>query len=145
MDVVHFVLLDFDNPVFESKHFYLGEEVWNILFGGEEESKNQSIFSTSWPQYDKRFDNPVTEENELMISNLLEDLNKILKVTKNTNIQKLYIYLASAKKKGLYKRMIDLVINTNSRNFGVIMKSLLSDPIISEDEKKFIKSVYRTY
>jgi leucyl-tRNA synthetase len=36
--------------------------------------------------------------------------------------------------------MIDIVINANTRNFGVIMKSLLSDDTISEDEKKFIKS-----
>lgn len=36
--------------------------------------------------------------------------------------------------------MIDIVINANTRNFGVIMKSLLSDVTISEDEKKFIKS-----
>jgi leucyl-tRNA synthetase len=75
-----------------------------------------------------------------MISNLFEDLNKILKVTKNTNLQKIYIYLCSDKKKSLYKRIINLVINTGSKNFGVIMKSLLSDSTVSEDEKKFIKS-----
>ncbi|HKR74978.1 MAG TPA: class I tRNA ligase family protein, partial [Candidatus Nitrosocosmicus sp.] len=117
---------------------FLGEEVWNLLFG--KEANSQSIFNDSWPESNKKLDNFVTEDNELMISNLLDDLNKILKVTKNTAIQKVYIYLASDNKKRLYKRMIDLVINTNSRNFGVLMKSLLSDPEISEDEKKFIKS-----
>jgi leucyl-tRNA synthetase len=117
---------------------FLGEEVWNLLFG--KETNGQSIFNNSWPEFDKKLDNFVTDDNELMISNLLEDLNKILKVTKNRGIQKVYIYLASDNKKRLYKRMIDLVINTNSRNFGVLMKSLLSDPAISEDEKKFTKS-----
>jgi leucyl-tRNA synthetase len=117
---------------------FLGEEVWNLLSG--KETNNQSVFSTSWPDFDKNLENLVTEENELMISNLLEDLNKIVKVTKNTNPQKVYIYLASADKKKLYKSMIDIVINANTRNFGVIMKSLLSDDTISEDEKKFIKS-----
>jgi leucyl-tRNA synthetase len=117
---------------------FLGEEVWNLLSG--KETNKQSVFSTSWPEFDKNLENLVTEENELMISNLLEDLNKIVKVTKNTNPQKVYIYLASADKKKLYKSMIDIVINANTRNFGVIMKSLLSDDTISEDEKKFIKS-----
>jgi len=118
---------------------FLGEEVWSQLFS-KDKANSQSIFSTNWPEFDKSFDNLVTEENELMISNLLEDLNKILKVTKNTNLQKIYIYLCSDKKKSLYKRIINLVINTGSKNFGVIMKSLLSDSTVSEDEKKFIKS-----
>jgi len=119
---------------------FLGEEVWNLLFSKEEQENSQSIFSSGWPEFDKSLNNLVTEENELMISNLLEDLNKILKVTKNANLQKVYIYLCSDKKKSLYKRIIDLVLNINSKNFGVIMKSLLSDSTISEEEKKFIKS-----
>ena len=123
---------------------FLAEEVWNILYSKEVEvegeENSRSIFSSGWPDFDKRLDNLITEENELMISNLLEDLNKILKVTKNTNLQKVYIYLSSEKKKSLYKRIIDLVINSNSKNFGLIMKSLLADSTISEDEKKFIKS-----
>lgn len=117
---------------------FLGEEVWNKVFNNQ--SNMQSIFNSGWPEFDKRFANVVTEENELLISNLLEDLNKIIKVTKNTNINKVYIYLASNKKRDLYNKIIDIVLITKTKNFGVIMKSLLADASISEEQKKFIKS-----
>jgi leucyl-tRNA synthetase len=117
---------------------FLGEEIWNTVFSNQ--NSIQSIFNSGWPEYEKGFVNLVTEENEMLISNLLEDLNKILKVTKNTDIHRVYIYLAGTKKKNLYAKMIDIVINTKTKNFGVIMKSLLSDLSISEEQKNFIKS-----
>lgn len=115
---------------------FLGEELWSLF----NKRHNESIFNSNWPVSDTRCVNNITEENESMILNLLEDLNKILKVTKNTNTQKLFIYLASENKKTLYNKVIDLVINTKSKNFGVIMKKLLSDSSIAEEQKIFIKS-----
>ncbi|HEU5120865.1 MAG TPA: class I tRNA ligase family protein, partial [Candidatus Nitrosocosmicus sp.] len=118
---------------------FLGEEIWNLVFVNQKNS-SQSIFNSGWPEYEKGYVNPVTDENELLISNLLADLNKILKVTKNTHLHKVYIYLSSTRKKDLYGKMIDLVITTKTKNFGVLMKSLLSDTSISDELKKFIKS-----
>ncbi len=115
---------------------FLGEELWSLL----NKRRDESIFSSSWPAIDNKYVNIITDENESMISNLLEDLNKILKVTKNVNAQTLFIYLSSTKKKDLYDKIIELVINTKSKNFGVIMKTLLSDVSISDEQRKFVKS-----
>ena len=114
---------------------FLAEELWELL-----EPKRGSIFQDSWPIIESEFVNPVTDEHEQEISNILIDLHKILKVTKNTEIKNIYIYLSSNDKKFLYDKVLNLVANSKTKNFGFIMKSLLSDSSISIEHKNLVKN-----
>ena len=114
---------------------FLAEELWELLG-----SKRGSIFQDGWPIIESEFVNPVTDEYEQEISNILIDLHKILKVTKNTELKNIYIYLSSNDKKFLYDKVLNLVANSKTKNFGVIMKSLLSDSSISIEHKNLVKN-----
>ena len=114
---------------------FLSEELWELL-----EPQKGSIFQDNWPSLKSEFINPVTDENEQEISNILDDLHKILKVTKNTQLKSIHIYLSSNDKKILYHKVLNLAINSKIKNFGLVMKSLLSDPSISTIHKNLVKS-----
>ena len=114
---------------------FLAEEMWEFL-----EPQKGSVFQNSWPGVKSEFVNPVTDENELEISNILDDLHKILKVTRNTELKNIHIYLSSTDKKILYDKVLNLVTNSKTKNFGLVMKSLLSDPSISAEHKNLVKS-----
>lgn len=113
---------------------FLSEELWTQIG-----NKDKTIFAGNWPKPNDAFVNITSLENEAQIINLIQDLNKILKVTKNRNPKKIYIYLSSKIKGTLYKRIIGIAQTTKSRNFGLIMKMLLSDNSMNIDEKKFIQ------
>ncbi len=114
---------------------FLAEELWELL-----EPEKGSIFQDDWPSIKSEFVNPVTDENEQEISNILDDLHKILKVTKNTQLKIIHIYLSANDKKILYDKVLNLVTNSNTKNFGHVMKSLLSDSLISLEHKNLVKS-----
>lgn len=113
---------------------FLSEDLWALI-----DNKGKSIFNGNWPLPNPLFNNPFADENERQISNILEDLAKILKVTKNNNPKKVFIYLSSKRKNELYHKILEIIKETNSRNFGLIMKSLLSNTSITSDQKKFIQ------
>ena len=121
---------------------FLSEELWHI-FGN-----NDSIFTASWPigegegegEKDQLINN-INEENEHFIVNILNDLNKIIKITKNSTINKIFLYLASDDKNFLYNEILKLFVTSQNKtkNFGEVMKSLLSDSVadsISRSMKK---------
>ena len=115
---------------------FLSEELWH-LFGN-----NNSIFTNSWPSIDiNQIHDDLNEENEQYISNILSDLNKIIKITKNTTVNKIFLYLSSEEKNYLYCEVLRLFINTQNKNknFGEVMKSLLSDSNYDEKNKNIIK------
>lgn len=114
---------------------FLAEELWDLL-----EPQKGSIFEDKWPNSNNELINPVTDENEREIFNILDDLHKILKVTKNTQLKNIHIYLSSNDKKILYDKVLNLVTNANTKNFGLVMKSLLSDPSMSVEHKNLVKS-----
>ena len=114
---------------------FLAEELWDLL-----EPQKGSIFQDEWPTIKSELVNPVTDENEQEISNILDDLHKILKVTKTTELKNIHIYLSSNEKKILYDKVLNLVTNSKTKNFGLVMKSLLSDPSISIEHKNLVKS-----
>jgi leucyl-tRNA synthetase len=113
---------------------FLSEDLWTLI-----DKNGKSIFNGNWPFPNPALNNSFADENEIQISNILEDLAKILKVTKNNNPKKVFIYICSKRKKELYHRILEIVKDTNSRNFGLIMKSLLSDASITSDQKKFVQ------
>ncbi|MER5175116.1 MAG: leucine--tRNA ligase [Candidatus Nitrosocosmicus sp.] len=103
---------------------FLSEEIWH-MFGN-----NNSIFTDTWPSVAKNQRNDdINEENEQFIVNILNDLNKIIKITKNASINKIFLYLSSEDKNYLYYEILKLIINSQNKNknFGEVMKSLLSD------------------
>jgi leucyl-tRNA synthetase len=115
---------------------FLSEELWH-LFGN-----NNSIFTNSWPSIDKnQIHDDLNEENEQYISNILSDLNKIIKITKNTTVNKIFLYLSSEEKNYLYCEVLRLFANTQNKNknFGEIMKLLLSDSNYDVKIKNIIK------
>ena len=114
---------------------FLAEELWELL-----EPQKGSIFQDNWPIINNGLINPVTDENEREIFNILDDLHKIVKVTKNTHLKNIHIYLSSNDKKILYDKVLNLVTNSKIKNFGLIMKSLLSDPSMSVEHKDLVKS-----
>ncbi|HET6590981.1 MAG TPA: leucine--tRNA ligase [Candidatus Nitrosocosmicus sp.] len=113
---------------------FLTEELWALI-----DKSGKSVFNGNWPLPNPIFNNYTTEENEKHITNILNDLEKILKVTKNSNPERVYIYLSSKQKTILYHKILEIVKDTNSRNFGLIMKTLLSDTSLTSDQKKFIQ------
>lgn len=102
---------------------FLAEDLWHT-FG----NKN-SIFTSTWPIVKSYgIDDDINEENEQSIINVLSDLNKIIKITKNMNVNKLFLYICSADKSYLYREILKLFLNSQSKDkkFGEVMKSLLS-------------------
>ena len=73
-------------------------------------------------------DDDINEENEQSIINVLSDLNKIIKITKNMTINKIFLYICSPDKSYLYHEILKLFLNSQSKDkkFGEVMKSLLS-------------------
>jgi len=115
---------------------FLSEELWHIS------GNKYSIFNSSWPSIEnKTIDEEVYEENELFISNILIDLNKIIKVTKNTAINKVFIYLPSEEKNYLYYEILKLLVTHDiNKNFGVVMKLLLSGTNKDIEKQNIIKN-----
>lgn len=113
---------------------FLSEDLWALI-----DENGKSIFNGNWPLPNPLFNNAFADENEIQISNILKDLAKILKVTKINAPKKVFIYLSSKRKNELYHKILEIVKETTSRNFGLIMKSLLSDTSITSDQKKFIQ------
>src|SRR3954451_10199198 len=102
---------------------FLAEDLWHT-FG----NKN-SIFTSTWPIVKSYgIDDDINEENEQSIINVLSDLNKIIKITKNKTINKIFLYIRSDDKSYLYREILKLFLNSQSKDkkFGEVMKSLLS-------------------
>lgn len=116
---------------------FICEELWH-LFGND-----YSIFTTSLPRSEmSKIEDDLNEENEQFISTILNDINKIKKITKNTNIDKIFIYLASENKIYLYSEILKIFINNpdKSKNFGEIMKTLLAQTSDRLNLQYFIKN-----
>ncbi len=109
---------------------FLSEELWH-KYGND-----NSIFDSSWPSIEGELANDsVYEENEMFISNIINDLNKIIKVTKNISINKVFIYLSSEDKNHLYYEILNILVTRNiNKNFGEVMRVLLSNS--NKDIKK---------
>ncbi|MBA3750192.1 MAG: leucine--tRNA ligase [Nitrosopumilus sp.] len=104
---------------------FLSEELWHIY------GNSDSIFNSSWPSIEKKsIEDSIYEENELYITNIIDDINKIIKITKknNNSINKILIYLSSEEKNFLYSMILKQLISQNkNKNFGEVMKSLLAN------------------
>ena len=99
---------------------FTAEEVWERM------GNTQSVTITGWPKIREDRIDLVAEESEFLISNLLADLQNIVKVTKITPT-KITIYTSAAWKSQIYNKIISIILEGKT-NFGEIMKQLIADP-----------------
>jgi leucyl-tRNA synthetase len=101
---------------------FISEEVWEIIGG-----KNDSIIFAGWPIVDEDKKDPMAEESEQLIINLISDLQNILRVTK-ISPTKIIIYTSAQWKQEIYQKILEYILLENKTNFGDIMKQLVKDP-----------------
>ena len=101
---------------------FISEEVWEIIGGG----KYDSIIFAGWPTIDEDKRDPVAEESEQLIINLISDLQNILKVTK-ISPTKIIVYTSARWKQQIYQKILEYILLENKTNFGDIMKELVKD------------------
>jgi leucyl-tRNA synthetase len=99
---------------------FTAEEAWELM------GNRQSITTAGWPLVDEENIDTGAEESEFLISNLLADVQNIVKVTKITPA-KIVIYASAAWKVQVYKRILANIMEGRI-NFGQIMKQLIANP-----------------
>jgi leucyl-tRNA synthetase len=101
---------------------FISEEVWEVIGG-----KYDSIIFAGWPIVDEDKKDPIAEESEQLIINLISDLQNILRVTK-ISPTKIIIYTSAQWKQEIYQKILEYILLENKTNFGDIMKQLVKDP-----------------
>ena len=101
---------------------FISEEVWEIIG-----RKYDSIIFAGWPIVDEDKKDPIAEESEQLIINLVSDLQNILRVTK-ISPTKIIIYTSARWKQEIYQKILEYILLENKTNFGDIMKQLVKDP-----------------
>ena len=99
---------------------FTAEEVWELM------GNRQSITAAGWPVVQEEKIDIVAEESEFLISNLLEDVQNIVRVTKITPT-KIVIYASAGWKVQVYNSILGNVLEGRI-NFGQIMKQLIANP-----------------
>lgn len=99
---------------------FVSEEMWEVL------GNDKSVMHNDWPQIDQSKVDYEADEAEILITNLVADIQNIIKVTK-IKPSKIFIYTAAEWKWIVYRKILDAIIEGKT-NFGEIMKLLVSDP-----------------
>ena len=99
---------------------FTAEEVWELL------GNRQSLTAERWPLLEEKKIDIVAEESEFLISNLLADIQNIVRVTKITPT-KVVIYTSAVWKEQVYRAILANILS-GIINFGQIMKQLMSNP-----------------
>ena len=108
---------------------FISEELWEIIGGN-----SNSIIFAGWPIVDEDKRDPVAEESEQLIINLISDLQNILKVTK-ISPTKIIIFTSAQWKQQIYQKILEYILLENKTNFGDIMKQLIKDAETSKVKK----------
>ncbi|UCH71405.1 MAG: class I tRNA ligase family protein, partial [Thermoplasmatales archaeon] len=106
---------------------HLAEELWN-------KEKSDFVSNESYPEFNPKEISEKDEVGERILSELVDDTNEILKVTK-IKPKKICIYLAPTWKKELFRRALELIAE-NKLDVGTIMKEAMSDPNKKVNAKK---------
>ncbi|HEX2169902.1 MAG TPA: leucine--tRNA ligase [Nitrososphaera sp.] len=99
---------------------FTAEEVWELMLN------RQSLTEAGWPVLEEKKIDTMAEESELLISNLLADIQNIVRVTKITPA-KIVIYTSAVWKEQIYREILANILN-GTMNFGQIMKQLIGNP-----------------
>ena len=112
---IHVVLVKMLSPFAP----HISEEMWSVL-------KQPGLASTcTWPKFTKSQIEPSILQAEEMLKSIINDITKILKVTKITP-KRIIIYTASETKSKIYRAVLQQMIS-GKNDMRDIMKSLLSD------------------
>ncbi|MGD1835878.1 MAG: leucine--tRNA ligase [Nitrososphaeraceae archaeon] len=99
---------------------FICEEIWH-KFGNKD-----FIINSPWPSIHEDKIDPLAIESENFIINLVNDINKIIKVTKKS-FTKIYVYCSNNQKKLIYKKILTTIAIKKEKNFSNIMKLIISD------------------
>ena len=110
---------------------FISEEIWEKISGDSSNlslssSSSSSIIFAGWPQVDDHRKDPVAEESESLVMNLVSDIQKIVKVT-NIIPTKIVIYTATRWKQKIYLQILVSMLLEGKTNFGDIMRQLLNN------------------
>ena len=98
---------------------FTAEEVWELMLN------RQSLTEAGWPVLEEKKIDTVAEESEFLISNLIADIQNIVRVTKITPA-KIVIYTSAVWKEQIYREILANILN-GTMNFGQIMKQLIAN------------------
>ena len=99
---------------------FTAEEAWELL------GNRQYLTAERWPVLEEKKIDIVAEESEFLISNLLADVQNIVKVTK-IKPAKIVFYTSAVWKEQVYVAILANILN-GTINFGQMMKQLISNP-----------------
>jgi leucyl-tRNA synthetase len=112
---------------------HIAEEMWLRL------GNTQMVSNSIWPEF-SQIDSTAILSEELLKSTI-DDISKILKVTKITP-QKIIIYTADSFKSKVYQVILEKVMEGQT-NMGIVMKELISNPE-TQNVKKIPDFVQKT-
>jgi leucyl-tRNA synthetase len=126
---------------------FISEEIWEKISGDSSNlslssQSSSSIIFAGWPQVDDHRKDPVAEESESLIMNLVSDIQKIVKVTKITPT-KIVIYTATRWKQKIYLQILVSMLLERKTNFGDIMRQLLNHDVETASKAKNDPSLIR--
>ncbi len=109
---------------------HLSEELWSI--------DNKDFVSTSkYPEYKTDLISEEAEVGEYLLSEVVDDINEILKVTK-IKPKKIFIYTSAQWKKEIFNKALKM--NEDGKlNTGILMKEIMSDPDMRTKGKQVSK------
>lgn len=113
---------------------FISEEIWEKL------GNSSSVIFGGWPVIDNNKLDQIAEESEHLISNLIDDIQAIIKVTK-IDPSSIRIYVASSWKTSIYNKILEIIVLGRKTNFGDIMKQLISDSstVKAKSDPNFVK------
>jgi leucyl-tRNA synthetase len=116
---------------------FLASEVWNSII--VDVTRKEGL---DWPSTMQEYTDPIVEESEDLIKNLIQDIQNILKVTK-MKPNRVNIYTSAKWKWKVYQRIVELILVNRNSSLTDVMKALGEDSEISQarSDVKLIKKI----
>lgn len=116
---------------------FLASEVWDNI--SVDFTKKEGL---DWPTTVREYTDPIAEESEDLIKNLIQDIQNILKVTK-MKPRRVYIYTPAKWKWKVYQKIVEVILANRNSSLSDVMKALGEDSEISEtrSDVKLIKKI----
>jgi leucyl-tRNA synthetase len=117
---------------------FLTAEVWSSIVGEATEIKTNLV----WPSSMEESIDLAAEESEILIKNLIQDIQNILKVTK-MKPSHINIYTSASWKWKVYQKILELIVTNRNSSLSDVMKVLGDDSEISRarSDVKLIKKI----
>ncbi|HET6641185.1 MAG TPA: leucine--tRNA ligase [Nitrososphaeraceae archaeon] len=117
---------------------FLTAEVWSSIVGEATGIKANLV----WPSSMEESIDPAAEESEILIKNLIQDIQNILKVTK-MKPSHINIYTSASWKWKVYQKILELIVSNRNSSLSDVMKVMGDDSEISRarSDVKLIKKI----